>query len=268
MNRNWVIAGSLALILTVGVASWTSFRLSEDERRQKLIVPDCSIQKDSVRILFDTNMNVEFALAEECGENLRRAINEGRVGLREAMGNVNINLYFSDAFAGRVVVDQDFQNANYTATVPNDIFWTYANMNEGRAAEDVRVELNYVSNLQESPVEIVSQAIPRSTPKVIVQGDSEDHYFEDDGVYGFSTVFVRYESYQVADAVEFDWPGEEISNPDMPSEQGASPENRARFAEGGWLVSTFPTLSPSGTVVVRVVQDGKTVQSLNIDYKR
>lgn len=264
MNRNSVIAGSLTLILTVGVVGWTSSRLNEGEGADKILVFDCSIQKDSVRISFDTNMKVEFALAEECGKSLRRAIDEGQVGLREAMGIVDINLYFSDAFAGRVSIDQALDTSKYLATIPNDVFWTYANMNEGRAAEEVRVELNYVSSLQESPLEIVSQAIPKSTPKLTIEGDGQCHLYEDDGTYAYSVVFVRYASYQVADSVEFDWPGEDSGAQgnleNCPEIQGIS--------YVGWFASNLGSFFPSGTVVVRAEQDGKTVQSLNVDYER
>ena len=248
----WIAIGIMIAILALAVFIYV---INED-RKTRLLSPDCTVKNQSIDISFDIVMKIGFSLPDECGKSLGLAVREGLVDSRLAVGKVNVVVYFDDREIETFSVAQGFTKSAYTVQVPNELFWEYSS-DYSRIAESVKVELTYQSSLTLTQPASATQIIPKISPVVQL----EKMMRTSTSTEGFSTfaVFLEYATYQVADSIEFDWPGI-----DWDQTQKTPGRDVARY--NGFITSIFGTrTSKSANVVISVIHDNDVVQTLIAD---
>lgn len=249
----WVAAGSLV----IGLATAVYFQNMEQERVAELLSPDCGVMQETIDISFDTSMRVEFLLPDECGENLRLAVEEGLVEPSSAVGKVNLSIFFDDKLVETLSIPQSLKTGENKVLIRNELFWRHP-IDHGKIAETARVELTYERGSLVTPTAMAFKEIPKSTPSIRLVYEMRTSV--SDGVKYFFT-FLTHTTYQVADSIEFDWPGVEqdgIQKKPGQTDQGAAVHE--------WISSTYQSLpGASASVVIKVIQDDTVVQTLKVD---
>jgi hypothetical protein len=245
----WLAAGSLV----IGIATAIYFQIMEQERVAKLLSPDCGVIQESIDVSFDGSVAVKFSLPDECGENLGLAVEQGVVDTPTARGKIQMSVFFDEKPVEKLSVWQSFTTNDYSIRIPNELFWRHP-IDHKKIAETIRVELTYESGLLLPQTAVHSIPIPKTPPEVRFVADGLRTSKSKGTYYVFA--FLNYTTYQVADSIEFDWPG--IDEDEIKRTPGSVKEYLQ-----GYIASTYTSeSSASANVVIKVVQNGKVVQTL------
>jgi hypothetical protein len=252
----WITAG----LIVIGMATVISLQALEQQRvaleqqrvEKLLLSSDCGVIQDSIDVSFDRLVTVKFSLPDECGENLELAIEKKVVDRRTAFGEINANVFFDDKLVSTFSVGQSFSASGYSRLIPNALFWTYP-IDYEKIAETVRVELTYKSDLLVTPTAVLTKTIPKILPEVRIV--DELRTIKSRGRY-YTFAFLTYTTYQVADSIEFDWPG--VNEDEVRLTPGQDGKSTSGWIDGIYTSET----SAAANVVIRVIQNGKVVQTL------
>jgi RNA polymerase subunit RPABC4/transcription elongation factor Spt4 len=200
---SWIAAAAaIGLAVFFFVATEQNERLAAEEetRIENLVRPDCSIPANSVNFEFDDSVTVKVSLPTSCSEGLRQALEEGLISEATDLGQINL-MFSLDGVKARdasIELTDDFSE-DYEFRIPNSVFYEFAS-NRRMAAKSVQAEVNYESQLQTGEVTAVESDIPLRAPSIAADLMLLSSGFE------MKVATVKYTSYQVADAVDFDWP--------------------------------------------------------------
>lgn len=172
----------------------------EEARVQSLVRPNCSISSNSVNFDFQQTVTVKVSLPVGCVKNLRQALDESLISEATDLGHLKLVVFLD----GQKVRDATLEltkdsSSEFELNIPNSDFYEHAH-DRKMAAKSIEVEASYESPLQVGLATTVESDIPLRepsiTPHLMILGKSFD----------WKVATVRYTSYQVADAIEFDWP--------------------------------------------------------------
>jgi hypothetical protein len=252
--------------IIVGGISFAVFQETERVRVANLLSPNCSIREESLEIYFNKQMNVRFSLPTECGDSLGTALEEGLVSAGPAIGVIELEVFLDGVSASTLEVIQSIEEPQYIydIQIPNEVFWDYSTDDDGAIAQEVKVALTYVSQLQETPTVELAQEIPQIVPEVSV-GPVERSDSHTSKKYDYE-VHVRLRTYQVPDFVEFDWPGDAEDRKAGPKSIVRLTDDFANPRGWGYWSLWFPSNEESVTLEIRIVQDKKVIQTINREF--